>query len=98
MRAALLGIDSGTQSTKAILVEADTGRVLSLGRAPQWWVEALTRSVQEALASPGVEVLGIGVSGISFESVWPSSFDIPLSPYPVPGYRVSIHPGLIFFE
>jgi len=34
MRAALLGIDSGTQSTKAILVEADTGLVLSLGRAP----------------------------------------------------------------
>jgi xylulokinase len=79
MGAAFLGIDSGTQSTKAILVEADTGRVLSIGRAPhallaetpgqkeqlpQWWVEALTRAVQEALASaPGVEVLAIGVSG-----------------------------------
>jgi hypothetical protein len=45
-----------------------------------------------------VEVLGIGVSGRSFESVWPSSFDIPLSPYPVPGYKVSIHPGLIFLN
>jgi sugar (pentulose or hexulose) kinase len=30
MPAVFLGIDSGTQSTKAILVEADSGRVLSL--------------------------------------------------------------------
>jgi len=79
MAGAFLGIDSGTQSTKAVLVEADTGRVLAVGRAPHaliadmpgqkeqqpsWWVEALARAAREALASaPGVEVLGIGVSG-----------------------------------
>jgi xylulokinase len=96
MRAALLGIDSGTQSTKAILVEADTGLVLSLGRAPhaltavtpgqkeqepQWWVEALTRSVQEALASaPGVEVLGIGVSGQQHGLVMLDGSDAVLRP------------------
>jgi len=74
-----LGIDSGTQSTKAVLVEAETGRVLAVGGAPHaliaeapgqkeqepgWWIEALTRAVREALASaPGVEVLALGVSG-----------------------------------
>ena len=31
-----------------------------------------------------------------FESVWPSSFDVPLSSYPVPGYRVSNHPRFVF--
>jgi D-xylulose kinase len=79
MEAAFLGIDSGTQSTKAVLVEAERGRVLAVGRAPHaliaerpgqkeqhphWWVDALTRAVREALAAtPGLELLGIGVSG-----------------------------------
>ena len=79
MTGAFLGIDSGTQSTKAVIVEADTGRVRSIGRAPhsvmanapgqkeqepQWWVDALTRAVREALAATsGVEVQGISVSG-----------------------------------
>jgi xylulokinase len=96
MKAAFLGIDSGTQSTKAILVEADTGRVLSLGRAPhallaekpgqkeqhpQWWVEALTHAVQEALASsPGVEVLAIGVSGQQHGLVMLDGSDAVLRP------------------
>jgi hypothetical protein len=33
MRAAFLGIDSGRRSTKALLVEAHTRRILSLGLA-----------------------------------------------------------------
>jgi xylulokinase len=79
MIAAYLGIDSGTQSTKAVLVEAEGGRILAQGRAPHaliatepgqkeqhpaWWVQALIQAVREALACvPGVVVLGIGVSG-----------------------------------
>jgi xylulokinase len=96
VRAAFLGIDSGTQSTKAILVEADTGRVLSVGRAPhaliaetpgqkeqhpQWWIEALTRAVQEALSSaPGVEVSAIGVSGQQHGLVMLDGHDAVLRP------------------
>ena len=76
---AYLGIDSGTQSTKAVLVDADSGRMLGVGRGPhdliadvpgqkeqhpQWWVEALVRAVREVLGRvPGTQILGIGVSG-----------------------------------
>ena len=63
---AFLGIDCGTQSTKALLLDADTQAVLAIGRAPHsliedadgtreqypaWWVEALIAAVREALAS-----------------------------------------------
>jgi xylulokinase len=96
MGAAFLGIDSGTQSTKAILVEADSGRVLSVGRAPhaliadapgqkeqqpQWWIEALTSAVREALSAvSGVEVLGIGVSGQQHGLVMLGGSDAVLRP------------------
>ncbi|MFE3762338.1 xylulokinase [Streptomyces sp. NPDC059104] len=60
----VLGIDSSTQSTKAVLVEADTGRVRATGRAPHevtgtggaresdpaTWVRALCAAVGSALA------------------------------------------------
>jgi D-xylulose kinase len=78
-RRAFLGIDCGTQSTKALLVDAETESVLGVGRAahelieradgtreqhPDWWVAALITSVREALQAAGqVEVAGIGVSG-----------------------------------
>ncbi|HEY1291993.1 MAG TPA: xylulokinase [Chloroflexota bacterium] len=78
-RRAFLGIDCGTQSTKALLVEADTGGVLGLGRAshelisredgtreqrPEWWVAALVEATRAALVgADDVEVAGIGVSG-----------------------------------
>ena len=73
-----LGIDCGTQGTKALLIDA-TGKTLGRGHAPhaliersngareqepQWWVDALIASVQQALAqAPGTTVLAIGVSG-----------------------------------
>ncbi|MEU6059457.1 xylulokinase [Streptomyces sp. NPDC047097] len=62
--AAVIGVDSSTQSTKAVVVEAGTGRVLAAGRAPhtvsgaagaresdpgQWW-RALVDAVGAALA------------------------------------------------
>lgn len=73
-----LGIDCGTQGTKALLIDAD-GRALGRGYAPhslverpngareqqpQWWVDALREAVRGALAGGSVgEVRAIGVSG-----------------------------------
>ncbi|MBV9323184.1 MAG: xylulokinase [Chloroflexi bacterium] len=78
-RRAFLGIDCGTQSTKALLVDADSDAVLGVGRAwheliegedgtreqqPDWWVTALVAATRAALSAAGdVEVAGIGVSG-----------------------------------
>ncbi len=78
-RRVFLGIDCGTQSTKTIVMEADTERILGIGRSaheliqgadgtreqhPDWWTYALVASVREALAEAGpADVAGIGVSG-----------------------------------
>lgn len=79
MRQAFLGIDCGTQSTKAVLIDADSGEELAVGRGdhdlmaqpdgtreqePSWWITAATAAVRDAVRqAPGVEVAGIGVSG-----------------------------------
>lgn len=76
---AYLGIDSGTQSTKAVVCDASGRRILGLGRGehpppsgrggaseqdPERWVEATTKAIRGALAAAGpVEIAGIGVSG-----------------------------------
>jgi xylulokinase len=72
-----LGIDCGTQGTKALLVGAD-GTVYGRGYAkhalierangareqePQWWIDALRASVVEAVADRGAEVVALSVSG-----------------------------------
>ncbi len=74
-----LGIDCGTQGTKALLVDA-SGKALGRGYAPHaliegasgareqdpaWWVEALHQAVTSALQSAGgsVNVRALGVSG-----------------------------------
>lgn len=73
-----LGIDCGTQGTKALLVD-ENGQPLGRGYAqhdlierasgareqqPQWWVDALRISVKQALAQAGRnDVRAIGVSG-----------------------------------
>ncbi|MGW1839896.1 xylulokinase [Streptomyces sp. NPDC002067] len=66
--AAVLGVDSSTQSTKTAIVDAHSGRILAVGRAPHavhgeagiresdpesWW-EALRASAGAALAESGV--------------------------------------------
>ncbi len=73
-----LGIDCGTQGTKALLLRGD-GTALGRGYAkheliekasgareqePQWWVDALHTAVAGAMAShPTAQVASIGVSG-----------------------------------
>lgn len=78
-RRAFLGIDCGTQSTKAVVVDAETEAVLGIGRGahelidrldgtreqqPEWWVQALITATREAVEQAGaIELAGIGVSG-----------------------------------
>lgn len=73
-----LGIDCGTQGTKALLIDKD-GRPLGRGYAPhalieretgareqepQWWVDALRQAVHQAVSqAPNAKVLALGVSG-----------------------------------
>ena len=80
---AFLGIDCGTQSTKALLMEADTGRTVAVGRAehqiverpdgtreqdPAWWTDATVAAVRQSLQDAGpIEVAGISVSGSSMD-------------------------------
>lgn len=63
----VIGVDSSTQSTKTLVVDADSGRVLAVGRAahtvlgeagaretdPEVWWEALRSSLAMALDSSG---------------------------------------------
>ena len=73
-----LGIDCGTQGTKALLIDHN-GNPLGSGYAPhqlvekntgareqepRWWVDALITSVKQALAAgKGADVQALGVSG-----------------------------------
>ena len=75
-----LGIDCGTQGTKALLLDTQTGRVLGEGSAPhslisdhhgrreqdvQQWLTALQHAVGEALAQSGVSGQDVNGIGIS---------------------------------
>lgn len=92
-RRAFLGVDCGTQSTKALLVDADTEEVLGIGRAahelieradgtreqhPDWWTTALITSTRAALLDAHVEIAGIGVSGQQHGLVCLDSHDTPV--------------------
>jgi xylulokinase len=95
-RRAFLGIDCGTQSTKALLLDAGTGEMLALGRAdhvlieaadgtreqdPRWWTDAAVTAVRDAVAqASGVEVAGIGVSGQQHGLVALDGQDRPVRP------------------
>src|SRR5690349_14334535 len=63
MRRVFLGIDCGTQSTKAVLRDAADGAIVAIGRAdheiverddgtreqePRWWVDALIAAARDA--------------------------------------------------
>jgi D-xylulose kinase len=76
-RSAFLGVDCGTQSTKVLVVDAESEAILGIGRAPHalvehsdgtreqdpnWWLEALAAAAHEAVP-PDFDIAGIGVSG-----------------------------------
>jgi len=78
MRRAFLGVDCGTQGTKALLRDPATGAVLAIGRAahkliarddgtseqdPGWWIDALQVAVRDALRAEPFAIAGIGISG-----------------------------------
>ena len=70
-RRVVLGVDSGTQSTKVVAFDLDTMEIAGEGRAPhtggttqhprEWW-DALATAVREAVA-PGMSVAAISVGG-----------------------------------
>ncbi len=65
MTPVVIGIDSGTQSVKALVVALESGQTIAEGRAPHagdtvqdpamWW-DALVRAVRDALATAGDQV------------------------------------------
>ncbi len=77
----LVGIDSGTQSTKALLVDGDTGEVLAsassphqllsdlppghLEQHPQEWFTAMELALQEVLGADGVNPKHVRAIGVS---------------------------------
>jgi len=96
MRRAFLGIDCGTQSTKALVLDADSDVELAVGRAdhallsrpdgtreqePGWWVAAAATAVRGALLDAGqVEIVGISVSGQQHGLVALDRADQPVRP------------------
>src|SRR5438309_1978659 len=78
MRRVFLGIDCGTQSTKVVLRDPETGAIVAVGRAPHqlierddgtreqepaWWIDALHIAVREAVRDGSLQIGGIAVSG-----------------------------------
>ena len=96
MHSAFLGIDCGTQSTKALLLDADTGEELAsagpttsssprpMARAsrtrPGGWTRCRRRSGRRSRPRPGREVAGIGVSGQQHGLVALDARDRPVRP------------------
>jgi len=76
-----VGVDSGTQGTKALVVDAATGRVLGRGRAPHAmvpglgpgaseqdpavWIEAARRAVAAALRESRIDAKRVAAIGVS---------------------------------
>ncbi len=81
MRTLVLGIDSGTQSTKALVVDASTGRVVGSGASaydlipnlpaghkeqhPRTWVKATTQAVRKALKEAKARASEVVALGVS---------------------------------
>src|SRR5215207_8374357 len=70
-RRVVLGVDSGTQSTKVVALDIDRLEIAGEGRSPhsggtsqhpdEWW-DALVQAVREAVA-PGMSVVAMSVGG-----------------------------------
>ena len=95
-RPSFLGIDCGTGSTKALLLDADSGSVLNVRAArhsidarangtseqdPSDWIAALVSAVREVLAAtPGATIRGLAVSGQQHGLVALDEADRPVRP------------------
>jgi xylulokinase len=95
-RPSFLGIDCGTSSTKAILVDATSGAVIGSGSAqhrldarpdgtreqdPLGWISAATTAIRAALATtPGATLRGMAVSGQQHGLVVLDAGDRPMRP------------------
>jgi xylulokinase len=95
-RRVFLGIDCGTQSTKALLMDAESGEICAVGRAahgiiegsdgareqhPHWWTDATQAAVRQALEIAGpLDVAGISVSGQQHGLVALDDRDEPVRP------------------
>jgi xylulokinase len=101
-----VGIDCGTQSTKVVLRDADTGAVVTVGRAPhelierddgtreqdpEWWIDALRIAMRDALRGQRVEVAGIGVSGQQHGLVCLDERDHPVRPAKLWNDTTTVH-------
>jgi len=75
-----LGIDCGTQGTKAIILDSDSGELIARGYAKhdiiaddsgrreqdaRWWIEAMTLAVTGALAKSGIDGKEIKAMAVS---------------------------------
>ena len=75
-----LGIDCGTQGTKAVLFDPDNGRIIARGYAPhaiisdasgrreqktEWWIEALKTAVHAALRESRREPTDVAAIAVS---------------------------------
>jgi D-xylulose kinase len=93
MRRVFLGVDCGTQGTKAVLRDPATGAIAAIGRArhelvarddgtseqdPAWWIEAIKIAVRDAMRSERFEIGGIGISGQQHGLVCLDSRDRPV--------------------
>src|SRR5438270_13519237 len=81
MRSLLIGIDSGTQSTKALVVDAQTGKVLASAaqayeliphlppgakeQHPQTWREATASAMRQALRAAKAVAAEVKAIGVS---------------------------------
>ena len=93
MTPVVIGIDSGTQSVKALVVALESGETLAQGRAPHtgdtvqaptmWW-DALVRAVREALAATDdIEVRAISVDAQQHGLVALDAGATPVIPAPL---------------
>lgn len=81
MRTLVLGIDSGTQSTKALVIDVASGKVLGRGTSayglipglppgakeqhPDTWVKATIRAVRQAMREAGARATEVVAMGVS---------------------------------
>jgi D-xylulose kinase len=95
MRPVFVGVDCGTQSTKVVLRDPESGAIVAVGRAPHelierddgtreqdpaWWIEALRIALRNAVRGERLAIGGIAVSGQQHGLVCLDRSDRPVRP------------------